>query len=205
MLNELLSAILQILVFTSIPFLTYLIKNKTTKGFFNYIGLKASTSRANFLAILAFIFFAGPLLLLTFTNEEFKAIMLDPNSITGKFREMGLSVESIGILLIIAILKTSLAEEILFRGFIAKRLISVMGYQKGNITQSLIFGILHAILFSLITMNIFFLTIIFVVPTIGAYVSTYLNEKAAKGSIIPGWISHALANMVSYVVIGFLI
>jgi hypothetical protein len=40
---------------------------------------------------------------------------------------------------------------------------------------------------------------------IGAYVSVYLNEKMGDGSIIPGWISHGLANVISYSVVGFLI
>jgi membrane protease YdiL (CAAX protease family) len=104
-----------------------------------------------------------------------------------------------------AIFKTSFSEEILFRGFIAKRLIGYLGYLKGNIIQAIIFGIIHAALFAFITSNIIFLIIIFVVPSIGAYVSVYLNEKMANGSIIPGWISHGLANILSYGIIGFLI
>ena len=32
-----------------------------------------------------------------------------------------------------------------------------------------------------------------------------INEKIANGSIIPGWISHGLANIIAYSVIGFLI
>jgi len=46
--------------------------------------------------------------------------------------------------------------------------------------------------------------VIFVVPAAGAYVSVYLNEKIAGGSIVPGWISHASANVLSYSIVGFL-
>ncbi|WP_072994764.1 CPBP family intramembrane glutamic endopeptidase [Pseudozobellia thermophila] len=205
MINETIGAILQILVFTLIPFLVYIIKNKSPKGFLNYIGLKQSTKRANYLAIVACLLFAAPILILTFTNSEFKDIMFDPNSITGKFRQMGLGTYSITLLLITAVFKTSLSEEIIFRGFIAKRLVSIMGFVKGNVLQAALFGIIHTLMFALITTNIFFLLVIFIIPSIGAYVSVYLNEKIGKGSIVPGWISHGLANIIAYGIVGFVI
>jgi uncharacterized membrane protein (DUF485 family) len=82
---------------------------------------------------------------------------------------------------------------------------SVLGYQKGNVLQAAIFGIIHTVLFAFITTNIIFLIVIFVIPSIGAYVSAYLNEKIAHGSIIPGWISHGLANILAYSIVGFVI
>ncbi|SHJ65592.1 CAAX protease self-immunity [Pseudozobellia thermophila] len=131
--------------------------------------------------------------------------MFDPNSITGKFRQMGLGTYSITLLLITAVFKTSLSEEIIFRGFIAKRLVSIMGFVKGNVLQAALFGIIHTLMFALITTNIFFLLVIFIIPSIGAYVSVYLNEKIGKGSIVPGWISHGLANIIAYGIVGFVI
>lgn len=205
MINETIGAILQIIILTLIPFLVYVIKKKSTKGFLRYIGLKKSTRKANYLAILACLLFAAPILILTLISTDFKEIMFNPTSVTGKFREMGVGLNSIFILIVVAVFKTSFAEEILFRGFIAKRLISIMGYQKGNIIQSIIFGIIHTALFATITTNILFLLVIFIVPSVGAYISTYLNEKVGNGSIIPSWISHGLANILSYSIVGFLI
>ena len=205
MINETIGAILQVLVFTLIPFLVYLIKNKSTKGFLDHIGLKKSTKKANYLAVFACLIFVIPVLILTLTNAEFKGIMFESSSITGKFRQMGFGIESLSILIVIALIKTSFAEEILFRGFIAKRLISVIGYQKGNLLQAAIFGVIHTALFASITSNAFFLIVIFIVPSVGAYVSVHLNEKIGNGSIIPGWISHGLANILAYGIIGFII
>ncbi len=204
MINELVGAILQIAFFTLIPFIVYLIRNKSAKGFFDFIGLKKSTKRANTLAVFACLIFAAPILVLTAVSPEFKEIMFDPSSITGKFREMDLGANAVIILLIIALLKTALAEEIFFRGFVAKRLISWLGFQKGNILQAVIFGIIHTAIFTAITNNVLFLILIFIMPAIGAYVIGYLNEKLANGSIIPGWISHGLANILSYSMVGFL-
>ena len=205
MVSEIVETILQIFIFSLIPFLVFVIKKRTVKGFLGYIGLKKSNSKANGLAILASLILLTPMLLLTLTSDSFQEIMFDPNSITGKLRAMEFGANSIIILLIIAIFKTSFAEEILFRGFIAKRLISIFGFKKGNIFQAIIFGILHTALFAIITTNFIFLSLIFIFPTIAAYLFGYLNEKKANGSIIPSWIAHGLANVITYIVVGFVI
>ena len=205
MATELINAVLQVLVFSLIPFVVYLITQKKAKGFLGYIGLKKSTTRANLLAILTSILFLIPAVGLTLFNDEFREVMMDPNTMTGKFRQMGFGINSVVILLAAAIFKTALAEEIFFRGFVAKRLMSWLGYQWGNIAQALIFGALHVLIFLAINSNLLFLVSIMVFATLGAYISAYLNEKLANGSIIPGWISHGLANVISYSVVGFLI
>lgn len=205
LLSTIFSTIFQLAVLTLIPFLVYLIKARNTKGFLNFIGLKKSVAKANILAVLACLLFAAPPLILTLISQEFRAIMLDPKSITGQFHQMEPGLTTFLSLLLFAIVKTALAEEIFFRGFIAKRLISVIGYQLGNIIQAFIFGVIHAALFATETENLIFLTLIFIVPSIGSYVSVYLNEKLANGSIIPGWISHGLGNILSYTIVGFVI
>lgn len=205
MLNEIISAVLQILVFALIPFLVFVIQQKSTRGFFAYIGLKRSTAKANYLAALACLLFAGPILVLIWLSPEFREIMFDPTSITGKFRAMGFNAQSFVILMVIAVFKTSFSEELLFRGFIAKRFVHWLGFRTGNLLQASLFGVIHTLLFATITSYVPFLILIFVVPSIGAYVSVYLNEKVANGSIIPGWISHALANVLAYSIVGFVI
>ena len=205
MVNEVIGAVLQIFVFATIPFLVYVIRYRKVKGFLKYVGLKPSTKRANYLAVFASLLFALPVLILILISDEIKTIMFDPESVTGKIREMGFGISSVFILLMIALLKTSFAEELLFRGFLAKRLIAVLGYSKGNLIQAVLFGIIHTILFAMITSNAVFLMLIFMIPSLGAYVSVYLNEKVADGSIIPGWISHGLANVLAYVIVGFVI
>ncbi|MEP1140478.1 MAG: CPBP family intramembrane glutamic endopeptidase [Balneola sp.] len=205
MISELISTILQLFVFTLIPFLAYIISKRKAKGVFEYIGLKKSNRKANMWAVItSLIFFIPPLLLVIFNNSFFE-IMNNSESMTGKFREMGFGAEALFLIIIIAVFKTSLAEEILFRGFVAKRLIAITSYKTGNILQTLIFGAIHTALFLTISSNVFFLAFIFVFPALGAYVSVYINEKLADGSIIPGWISHGLANVLSYSIIGFLV
>ena len=105
----------------------------------------------------------------------------------------------------IACFKTSLSEEILFRGFIAKRLIAKLGYQRGNILQATIFGLIHLALFlALIGPQLPFLIGIFVFSGLAGYIMQHINEKHSAGSIIPGWLAHGFGNTVSYLVIAFL-
>jgi len=205
MLNEALGAVAQVVAFTLVPLVVYLVRTRSGKDFFRYIGLVKSNRRANLLAVAACLAFAGPILLLSLTSQDFREIMFNPASVTGRLRLMGFGMESLAILVVTAVVKTSLAEEIFFRGFIAKRLIGWLGFGRGNVLQALIFGLLHAILFAMITTNAFFLLLIFFVPGFGAWIAAYINEKIAGGSIIPGWISHALANLFAYVLVGYLL
>jgi membrane protease YdiL (CAAX protease family) len=206
-LNEFIGAVLQIIAFSFIPFLVYVIgkKKKKVKGFFEYIGLKKSNRKANWLALLIALLLAGPVILLSVFNPEFKAILTHPDSVTGNIRELGFSAEAVLIVLITALLKTGLSEEIFFRGFLAKRLIAGVGFQTGNMLQAVIFGIIHTLLFLTISKNPLFLFVIFLFPALGAYFKVILNEKMADGSIVPGWIAHGVGNVLAYSVIGFLI
>jgi membrane protease YdiL (CAAX protease family) len=61
------------------------------------------------------------------------------------------------------------------------------------------------VLFAVITTNYIYLSLIFIFPTVAAYVFGYLNEKKGNGSIIPSWIAHGLANVMTCIVVGFVI
>ncbi len=206
MLNEIINAILQVLVFTLIPFVVYLITNRKFKGFFEYIGLKKPPKKALFLALSTSLIFVAGGISLAFVSNEVREVLINPPSITGKIREMGLQPASIILLLILAWVKTSLAEEILFRGFIAKRLVSWLGFKAGNVLQAIFFGSIHLLLFwALSKAGAGFLIFIFLFSGTAGYIVEYINEKYGEGSIIPGWIAHALGNTISYTVIAFMI
>jgi membrane protease YdiL (CAAX protease family) len=206
MLNEIISAVLQILVFTLIPFVVYLITRRRFQGFFEYIGLKPTTRKALFLAVVTSLLFVAGGMTLAFLNEQVREVMINPPSITGKIREMGLHPASVMILIVIAWFKTSLSEEILFRGFIAKRLVGWLGFLWGNILQAAVFALLHLVLFwALSKAGIGFLLFIFFFSGAAGFLVEYINEKYGAGSIIPGWIAHALGNTISYSVIAFVL
>jgi len=198
MLNDLLNAVLQLLAFTLLPFLVYLITKRKAGGFLDWVGLKKSTRKAILLALAVSLIFLIPPIVFSFISPEFKETLMEPSTMTGKFRAMGPGISTLVVLVAAAVIKTSLSEEILFRGFVAKRLIAWLGFQVGNISQAFIFGIIHFAIFINLSEGLFFPIAILIISGLGAYISAYLNEKLANGSIIPGWISHAMANLVSY-------
>lgn len=205
MIDTMLSAVQQVVVFSLIPLVFYLIKRPKPLSFWQYIGLTPSTRKANLLALALSLFLATFMLVLTRTNAAIADIMTHPKSVTGAMRQLGFGAEAVLTIGLVAILKTALAEEIFFRGFLAKRLIAVTNFWTGNVIQAVLFGAIHSLLFATMTSNIWFLTLIFITPTLGALVKTYLNEKLANGSIVPAWIAHASGNVLAYSYVAFIL
>lgn len=205
-LSVIISSIIQVLLFTLIPLIVYLIKAKTVKGFFNYIGLYPADKRPVVIAVFVSLLFTLSIMLLVVFNVSVKEAMIAPNTVTGSLRGLQSIPEKIAVLLIISCIKTSLAEEIFFRGFVAKRLINSLGFSTGNLIQALLFGIVHVVLFLAYTKaDFFFLFIALLLPGSIGYLIGYINEKIGNGSIFPGWITHALGNIIANSVLVFFI
>lgn len=204
MVTEITNTLLQLLVFTLVPLVVYVVQNKSFKGFFSNVGLKNSTKKANLIALGLSIVPLIPFLVFI-ENPAFFQMMKSPDTVTGKLSHMGVGAASTAMLVLIALVKTSLTEEILFRGFIAKRLVKATNFRTGNIVQALIFGVLHLLIFLSIEASVLLLAFVFIVPAVFAYTLFYLNEKLANGSIIPGWIAHGVGNLIAYTTVCFLV
>jgi uncharacterized protein len=206
LINTIISTFLQILVFILIPFIFFLLRKNKQVSFSKYIGFYPPTGKSVIYVLVAGLLFVIAGIGLVISDETIRQAVHAPKSVTGNLRMMGLNVYSILILLTIALLKTSLSEEIFFRGFIAKQLIAKLGFKTGNIIQALIFGIVHLVLFQVIINSGFSaLAFIFIFSTSAGWVIGYIKEKHANGSIIPGWIAHGLGNTLSYYVIAFVL
>lgn len=206
LLTELINTILQILVFTLIPFVVYLIRFRKRFSFLRFIGLYAAPAKANLYAVGVSLFFLVGGVIAGLLDPEFMEAMRGPKTVIGKLRAAGWSMDTMFTLFLMAGFKTAFSEEILFRGFIAKRLMSWLGYQTGNIIQALIFGLIHVLLFGLlIGSGTGFLIFIFFLSGAAGYLVGYIKEKIGNGSIIPGWIAHGLGNTISYYLIGFVL
>jgi uncharacterized protein len=206
LINVIVSTVLQILVFTLIPFIFYLFRKNKQTGFAEYIGFYKPTGKSILYVIITSLLFVVAGIGLVFTDPGMKAAVLEPKSVTGMLHQMGMNPFSVTILLITALLKTSLSEEILFRGFLAKQLIQKLGFGTGNFLQAIIFGLIHLILFKALTnATIFPLIFIFIFSTVAGWTIGFIKVKYADGSIIPGWIAHGLGNSISYFIIAFCI
>lgn len=114
----------------------------------------------------------------------------------------GLGVAAIPAIVIYAAFNTALPEELLFRGFLLKRLANKLGFNIANIIQALLFGLLHGIMFFMLAGIV---KTILIIAFTGVIAWFMVNEKYSNGSLIPSWIIHTVSNLFSGICAAFLI
>lgn len=130
-----LTAVVQVLVFSAVPFLVYLARRRTARGFLRYVGLYVPERRTLLWATLL-VLVTAPLMLWMFSTPGLREVAIGPATVAGALRQLEAGAGSVVILLLYAWVQTSLAEEIFFRGFIAQRLIDWFGFAIGNVVQA---------------------------------------------------------------------
>ncbi|HNP99402.1 MAG TPA: CPBP family intramembrane metalloprotease, partial [Bacteroidia bacterium] len=146
-INTLLSSLLQVFVFTLIPFIFFLFRKNKSVNFYQYTGFTTPTAKSIYIGVGTSVFFVFTGVVLALVNPGIRDIYLSEKTVTGQLHKLDISIASVTILLCTAIFKTSLSEEILFRGFIARQLIKKSGFKSGNLMQATIFGLVHFFLF----------------------------------------------------------
>lgn len=216
MLEQLISSFTQVfvvLIFCALVWGTLRIVRRKTDykvSLFRFLGLHLQGFRWNKNFTLLFAGVLGLAVLSTifqfFFITEFFEITKSDNSPYWQILKSGFSFESVVLALIYCGLKAGLSEEILFRGLIAKRLISKFGYKNGNIAQAFVFWFLHFLLVGAMTkswlspMQLIVLLTIFPISLLFGFA----NENLGNGSIIPSWILHACMNFATFLTLAYL-
>ena len=200
-LDELQRAVFQIVILTIIPFIWWAIcwfgKKESRVSYLKWIGLKKPiiTNKKKF------IIFTGLALIVTVSMSLILDPMLPDDIQLANERFSGQGVKALIPAVIFSFFSTALPEEMLFRGFIGKRLITKIGFPVGNTIQAIIFGLLHgATMFAVLGIAIPLLVIAFT-GTLG-WLMGYINEKS-NGSIMPSWCLHGISNVYASVIIIF--
>lgn len=191
MLSNLISAAGQVLVFSAIPFVVWLITARNKQSFWAYVGLVMKPNANHKTMAVDIAIFFVLMIAMTVLNP-----ILFPELSTIQNQYAGLGWQAVPSIMIFGFVQTGLSEEILFRGFIAKRCIAQWGFTGGNLIQGLIFGLLHGAGFYTQTG---FLGSVYVTAVTGfsGWLLGHLMEIGANGSIIPGWIlAHGLGNVL---------
>ena len=197
LVSKIISSIIEIILISFLPFIWWLISAKKKENFFNWIGLKKIDNKNKKSTLINTIVIS-----LVFMTVSIITLYLikDIETATSEFK--GLGISALLPALIYAIFNTSLPEEIFFRGFLLKRLSNKFGFRIANVIQSIIFGLLHGIMFfSLVGVVKAIIIILF--TGIVAYAMGYVNEKKANGSILPSWFIHALSNIFASIIAMF--
>jgi len=194
------NGIMQLLMFTSIPLVVYLIKYRKFTGFNEYVGLFMPNNLSSFIIVLILTFIITKIL-------DKIANWLLPASCFEKyndddsrksFKKQGICGTTIMSLIFTAVITTGLSEEILFRGFITKGLIASLGFVLGNTIQAVIFALPHAVPLH-IKSNDFNVSLFeFIRVFIIAFSFGWLMIFVCNGSILPLWIRHGMGNMIGF-------
>ncbi|MBQ8194382.1 MAG: CPBP family intramembrane metalloprotease [Oscillospiraceae bacterium] len=193
--NKVLSSIIQIILFTIIPFIWWLITARKKQKFTEWIGLKKIKGGKKTLISVIFVaiaFLASGILTLH--------LIKDIETATSEFA--GLGVAAIPAIIVYATFNTAFPEELLFRGFLLKRLANKFGFNTANFIQALLFGLLHGAMF--LSLAGILKAVLIIIFTGGvAWFMGYINEKNSDGSIIPSWIIHTVSNLFSGICAAF--
>ena len=198
-MQTLINSILQILLFSLVPFIWWLITARKKSGFFEWIGLKKiGNIRENKTVLWITGVIAAFLALSVFMLTAVAGV----ETATSGFA--GLGAAAIPAVVIYAALNTALPEEIVFRGFLLKRISGKFGFAAGNLVQSILFGLMHGIMIFSAAGFVKALLITLFTGAIG-WGMGLVNEKKADGSIVPSWIIHMAANIFSGLCSAFLL
>lgn len=196
-MNLVFSSIIQIILFSFIPFVWWFIKERKQISFLRWIGIKKPIILDIRKYIITVFIIIALYLCLAFIIP---LLLVDSDTATSMFAGQG--IKALLPALIYAFLQTGLSEEIFFRGFLTKILSSKYGFKTGNVFQALIFGLIHGLMFMSDIGFFKALIIILITGTIGLLMG-WINEKLSGGSIIPSWILHGLANIIPAVIVMF--
>lgn len=195
--SAILSTLLQVFLFGIVPFLAYIITRRRWHGFSDYVGLIRPERRALIYATVLIVVIA-PFSWIAYLLPEFRAIGTGPNTLSGQLTSLEFSPATIAIILILAFIQTGFCEELLFRGFIGKRLIARIGFTWGNFLQALLFASIHSLVFLVVPITPLAVVVFAVFPTITGWLLGWLTERAGNGSIVPSWWFHGAGNALAY-------
>lgn len=186
------NAIVQVLLFSVIPFVWWSFSAKKEQPFLEWLGLHwpiiVDKGKYAIFYILSIVIVVMPNFALVFFYMD--------GSILASNQFAGLGLAVLIPALLYAMIQTSLSEELLFRGFLLKRLAKSFGFQVGNLLQSLVFGCIHgALLWTVLPFPIILLVVLS--TGLAGYVMGWMNERVGGGSIVTSWSIHSLTNLMT--------
>ena len=204
-IQEVVNTVVQLSVVMIIAGLAWLAFARKRVGFRAWTGLFPPTTRSMGLSLLIFAAWSAVTALI-YLLPEFVSLASAEGTVAGRIRAEGFSGEVVMLIVMLAIFKTGLTEEIFFRGLIGKRLINLAGFWVGNSLQAALFGAVHLLIF-LVPGGPDFTPMlgafVLILPGAAGWLMGFANEKLGNGSIAPGWLIHGLGNAIGYPILAF--
>jgi membrane protease YdiL (CAAX protease family) len=195
-IQVIINAFTQLALFSAIPFLCWLVFYRKKEKFFSWIGFKKPVIKSKHV----FVLLSSLFLLVSIISNFLPTIVERSQTATGQLQGVGLAILIQS--LVFGFIQTGASEEILFRGFLAKRFIKFFGFSFGNLLQSALFGLIHVLLAFLVFSSIDIRQglLLFIIPCIAGWLFGYINEKQSGGSIVPSWLLHSIGNVIAAII-----
>ena len=206
-LSSMSTALVNLIVFSAIPFLWWLIRYRKKTHFFTWLGFYPPKFQSRWYVLLLFA-----LIYYFFYSFDFMQLVdqatldyLESNGSVSANAFAGLGAAAILPALIENFIANGVAEEILFRGFLCKRLCAKLGTVPGIILQAALFALMHNLLYLVAGMEVslWFHCLMFCFTGAGALLLGWLNEKLYNGSIFPSILLHGAGNFISTMLVAF--
>lgn len=195
-ISEMIGSFVQLLLFCFIPFIWWVCTARKKESFFSWIGLKKGHCKTSVMKMILFsVIVAGCYIAVTILCVN----SLPEGITTAGSQFAGQGAAAIPAVIAYALIRTALAEEILFRGFFLKRVSAKFGFIAGNTVQALLFGLLHGIPFGVSTGSAVTAVVMTVLPGVMGWYEGWMNEKQFEGSVLPGWMLHGTLNVITSV------
>ena len=192
-INELVGALVQLILFLLIPVIFWLIFARKKQNFFEWIGLKKIRHDGKPWVTACTILIVTGL----YIGLAILAVRFLPEGVTTAGRDFaGKGFAAFPAVLAYGLIRTGLSEEVVFRGFLLKRFGEKFGFIAGNTIQAVLFGMMHGIPFGLSTHNIPVAIVMTLLPGAFGWFQGWMNEKRFDGSIIPSWLLHGTVNVL---------
>ena len=193
MLNELIGAVTQVLLFSLIPLAVWFVTARKKESFFSWIGLKKLVCNNTIISAVSAI-----VMTLIYIGATSICVKMLPDGVTTAGSQFaGRGLKALPAVFFYAFLRTALSEEILLRGFLLKRIKNKAGFIAGNSVQAFLFGLMHGIPFGLLTKSVLTFMLLTLLPGLFGWYQGWLNEKQCDGSIVPSWLLHGCINLIT--------
>lgn len=189
-----------LVLLSAIPFLWWMIGYRKKETFFKWIGLYKPSVVENWWIVLIFgivhIFFS--IFDWTLLMPSSDLAILEQSDVYAANAYTGLAWAAVLPAFIENFLANGLCEELFFRGFLTKRLVSRIGVINGVVAQAVVFGLLHNLLCLAggVGVSFSYHAVLFMITGTSGFMLGLLNEKILNGSIIPGIVLHGLGNFI---------
>jgi len=194
MINAMISALLQLGAVLLVALCVYALARRPGRSFAAFVGLTPAPWKPVTIGLAIGLGFALALIAIPGVRDVASA----EGTVVGEAIRGGVGMEVLSILVVRALIQTSLTEELVFRGLIGRNLVRRFGFAIGNTVQATSFGAVHFLLLLVPDSSVAVVALIVAAAATAGWIIGWINERMAAGSILPGWAAHGAANLGGY-------